>query len=109
MFVDDHPIVVRAVAHGLSAEGYSVLSAAGVVDALHLLNRSKPAALITDWHLPDGTGADVICLGRNRNPTVPVLIQTASPGRVKAQGFPVLAKHPVQKLVDWLRGLGLGG
>lgn len=107
LLVDDHTAVASGIASALGISGFEVRLASSVVDALTALNGERPDALVTDWHLPDGTGADVICLCQNRYPNVPTLIQTASPESVTTPGPPILAKpYPIQALVEWLGGVG---
>lgn len=104
LFVDDEDVFARCVSNILRMSGIEVRLAPSVGQALIRLNSRKPNALVTDWGLPDGTGADVISLCRNRYPKVPALIQTASPEQVTVSGVRVMVKpYQVDALVDWLR------
>jgi two-component system, NarL family, response regulator DevR len=67
MVIDDHEVVRRGVAEVIDrADGLTVVAeAASVAEALRRLPLVKPAVLLVDLQLPDGTGLDVIAASRD--------------------------------------------
>ena len=51
-----------------------VYSAASVADAIQDLHTVVPTIVLTDYHLLDGTGLDVLRAVRTVTPTVPVVV-----------------------------------
>jgi DNA-binding response OmpR family regulator len=106
LLVDDSPVVRRAVARRLEAEGFDVReegSAAGALGA----DAALLAAAIIDIELPDGSGIDLAADLRARAASLPVAFftATASP-TVLAQTRPygaVFAKPELDPLVAWAR------
>ena len=67
LLVDDEPAVLDATALLLELEGFTVLTATCVTEALQCAASRTPDLLITDYHLRSGeTGADVIRSVRER-------------------------------------------
>lgn len=62
MVVDDHQLLVQALVLALSREAdMEVAATAGTVaGALALARERTPAVLLVDYHLPDGTGVDLV-------------------------------------------------
>lgn len=59
LFVDDE-VMMRKLGRRLLAGSYELLLASGVREALEIIETQRPAMLVTDWRLPDGSGADVV-------------------------------------------------
>jgi DNA-binding NarL/FixJ family response regulator len=62
MVVDDHRMIVQALVLALSHEPdiEVVATASTVEEAIALAPDARPGVLLVDYHLPDGTGADVV-------------------------------------------------
>jgi DNA-binding response OmpR family regulator len=73
---DDRP-AAKAVAEGLTSQGYSVVSAADAEEAIARANAQEFDAAILDLMVPGGGGYPVLQALRARAPAVPVLILTA--------------------------------
>src|SRR5688500_4337773 len=59
MLVDDHEIVRRGLRAVLSEPGVEVVGEAGTVqDGVALAQRLRPAVVVMDLRLPDGSGID---------------------------------------------------
>ncbi|MFC6644650.1 response regulator [Granulicella cerasi] len=74
--VDDEVLIVETLAAILRAEGYSVRAfrnATAVLDALH----PAPRLLITDYHMPDLRGTELIAAVRRCVPDCPVILFSA--------------------------------
>lgn len=56
---------------------YNCLRAFGRADALKMIDSHQPDLVLTDLHLPDGNGIEVIRHARTRLPETPVIMMTA--------------------------------
>jgi DNA-binding NarL/FixJ family response regulator len=82
LIVDDERLFAELMRVALSSDpGIEVV---GVVhDVAHALAAApglRPAVVLSDYHLPDGTGADVARALRRTAPAISVLILTGDPG-----------------------------
>lgn len=59
LFVDDEPIVLRAIEMQLRRSPYEVLTAAGAGEALQILDRRGVDVLIADVEMPDLSGIEL--------------------------------------------------
>ncbi len=76
LLVDDDYAVLAVLSAVLREEGMSVEPALSVSEALRKV-RSQPAdVIVTDVHLPDGSGIDLLKKSREIKPDVPVIIIT---------------------------------
>ena len=77
---DDHELR-RLYEHALIFDGYHVLSAAHGGEALQVLNRETPSAVVLDLVLPWVNGLEVLATMREtpRLRAVPVLVVTGTP------------------------------
>ncbi len=79
LLVDDEPMVRMTVKLMLEREGHQVLAAADGAAALQLLVSAKCAPmdlLITDWLMPQVSGAEVIRAARQFLPGIRVMVMT---------------------------------
>jgi two-component system NtrC family response regulator len=86
MLVEDEPSLQLALGDTLADEGYDVLVAGTLEEAITGLARPIDLVL-SDFRLPDGTGFDVLRAVQNAFPDVPVVLLTAYgtvPGAVEA-------------------------
>ena len=58
--VDDVQVNLDVLAGTLVPSGYRVITARNVADAIALLERERPAAILCDVHMPDGNGFELI-------------------------------------------------
>lgn len=94
LYVEDDPDTRDAVAAVLGLEGYRVTTAATLADGLRALASDRFDLVMSDYELPDGTGASLLATGRANGSLsdTPTLIVTALPGHVAIVGVPVIRK-----------------
>jgi DNA-binding response OmpR family regulator len=83
LLVEDEAPLRTFLADNLTADGYDVLLAETIRDAVRLLEYKRPALAIVDLGLPDGSGLDLVRRVREADgvasrldPTVPLVILT---------------------------------
>ena len=82
MLVDDHPMWRRAVEADLVARGFEVVATAATVrEASVRAAATRPALVLMDMNLPDGSGTDATAAVRAVLPEVKVLVLSASSER----------------------------
>jgi DNA-binding response OmpR family regulator len=81
LVVEDHPTTRTFLVDNLTADGYDVLEAEGVVDARHRLRTGFPDLAIIDLGLPDGDGLELLAEVRSADrvaarvdPDLPLLV-----------------------------------
>jgi len=81
VIVDDERLFAELMRVALrGADGISVEAVVhDVKSAVIALNQYKPDVVLADYHLPDGTGADIARAVRNSLPDTAVLVLTADP------------------------------
>jgi DNA-binding NtrC family response regulator len=77
LVVDDEVPVRRALTHVLEKAGYTVLAAENGRSALQILQDHAIDLIISDHHMPDLSGIDLLKLVRVRHPHVVRIIITA--------------------------------
>ncbi len=80
LVVDDEPLVLRAVATILRRAGYRFTLADTVAEARNVLERSvdeQPDVILTDLHLPDSTGLELLVEAKRLLPTAVTIVMTA--------------------------------
>jgi DNA-binding NtrC family response regulator len=77
LYVEDDPLIRRAIAASLRAAGHRVREADTVASARVALGGELLDALIVDFRLPDGTGFDVMAALEDKQAGVPVIMLTA--------------------------------
>ena len=81
LLVEDNDLLRRCMSRALHAYGYEVLAACCVAEAVELARRFAVDVVLTDYHLPDGTGADAFNQVRQTQ-DVPAVLLTAEPEAV---------------------------
>jgi two-component system, OmpR family, response regulator MprA len=76
LVVDDDPGVRGMLALALESEGYQVETASNGVEALEDIERSEPAAMLLDIHMPKLDGPGVARHLRERGPHPPFVVMT---------------------------------
>ena len=77
LVVEDEPAIADFLQRGLTAEGYSVSTAADGTDAGRLARSGGLDLMILDLMLPGRDGADVLAEVREARPQLPVIVLTA--------------------------------
>ena len=76
LVVDDEPAITRVLAAALGARGYRVISTATGSEAIEVVTRESPAAVILDLGLPDIDGVE-LCRRIRTWSDVPIIVLTA--------------------------------
>jgi DNA-binding response OmpR family regulator len=95
LLVEDDPVVRTFLADNLTADGYELLVADNVCDALRLLELARPDLAVIDLVLPDGSGLDLIRQVRaadgvasRLDPTLPLVILSGRAAELdRVRGF----------------------
>jgi two-component system response regulator MtrA len=78
LVVDDDELLVELVAFTLESHGHEVLSAEDGAEALELMARERPDAIVLDGMMPGADGLDVLRrLRREAGMTLPVIMLSA--------------------------------
>ena len=84
MVVDDEEIILRSISHILRAEGFEVIIASGVQEALSLLNKEELDFLISDIYMPDGSGFELANKVKGIFPKIKVALMTGCHSEMNA-------------------------
>jgi two-component system nitrogen regulation response regulator NtrX len=74
LVIDDDDAVRAVCVELLKSRGYRTVAAASVGEGLRLFGQARPAAVLLDLKLPDGTGIDVLVEMQRQAPGTPVVI-----------------------------------
>jgi two-component system nitrogen regulation response regulator NtrX len=74
LVIDDDSALRQICLDMLAARGYRTLGAASVGEGLRTFGERRPAAVLLDLKLPDGTGLDVLRELQRRSPVTPVVV-----------------------------------
>ncbi len=79
MIVDDHEVVRRGIAEVIDrSDGLRVVGEAGsVAEAVRRMTLVRPAVLLVDLQLPDGTGLDLIAAAARELPEARCIVLTS--------------------------------
>lgn len=77
--VDDEPDTAEMIAEMMRLSGYNALKSYGGTQALSMITREKPAAVLLDLMMPDISGLDVLRFMKRdpRLANIPVIIVSA--------------------------------
>jgi len=80
LIVDDHDILTESLSHALDSEPDLVVVGRGatLAEAEHLIRSTAPDVLLLDHRLPDGDGVEAVPRLRALQPSVAVVVLTAS-------------------------------
>jgi DNA-binding response OmpR family regulator len=95
LILDDDPVVRTFLADNLTADGYELLIAQTVAEALEQLERGRPDLAVIDVGLPDGSGLELLRAVRGADgvasrvdPTMPILVLSGCDGELdRMRGF----------------------
>ncbi|MCC6316742.1 MAG: sigma-54-dependent Fis family transcriptional regulator [Gemmatimonadaceae bacterium] len=76
LLVEDDPAIRFALRDFLGTNGYAVTEAATCADAERAFERERPALVLSDYRLPDGTALDLLPRIRALSAVVPFLVLT---------------------------------
>jgi DNA-binding response OmpR family regulator len=102
---DDHEIAA-AIREALEDEGYRAAIAGSVAEAGAHFESVRPALVLLDWNLPDGSGEDVVRAIRPRDASVPIVVMSAARDGLVAS-WAVDARDRLAKPFDLERLVGV--
>lgn len=73
LVVDDDPQLLKTVASMLTSVGFDVIKVEGASAALVLIELERPDAILTDIHMAEGDGIELINAIRGRGIEVPII------------------------------------
>ncbi len=105
LVVDDQPAVVRTVVRWLEGEGIECVGAYSGEQALSLFEPGRYGLVLTDIHMPGGSGLELAGTIRSMDPLVQVIIMTGNTGVETA--VEALRLHADDYLVKPFQSAGL--
>ena len=78
LVADDEPTILLLLDEAFSDEGYEVMTASNGIDALALIARNKPQAMILNINMPLMSGIEVVRSIRELSYVIPCIIITAA-------------------------------
>lgn len=78
VLVDDDPTVLSSLSRALRRAGYEVATTASPQEALAGAAQGDVDAIVTDIHMPDVSGFDLLSSVREQSPAVPVILVSGS-------------------------------
>ena len=85
LLVDDDEVLSQVLRRVLTREGYRVVEAGSVAQALELTREDKPQLGLLDLSLPDGDGMELATKLRAQGVDCPLILVTAYPLRLRDQ------------------------
>jgi DNA-binding NtrC family response regulator len=76
LIVDDEPDLLDILKFSLEGEGYRILTASSVRDAVSLIQKDSVHLVITDVRMPEGDGMQILSEGKLVNPDLAVILMT---------------------------------
>jgi FixJ family two-component response regulator len=94
--VDDEEPIRGALRVLLRAEGFAVHAFASAAEALEALDSVTPDCVLTDYHMPEMDGRELISCLAKRRVTAPVIVMTGrdEPGKLKVDGCAHIIPKP---------------
>lgn len=77
LIVEDRDSLRTMLRHALEAQGHAVVEARDQPEAVQVLQRARPALVLSDLRLPDGDGFGVLRAAKELDPELPVIVMTA--------------------------------
>ncbi len=68
LIVDDEPLIVKALSRALTRRGFDVVTARSGAQALEILAKLTPDAVISDYRMPGMDGAALLAEVKSRAP-----------------------------------------
>lgn len=85
LVVDDDTVLSQVLRRVLSRQGYHLLEAGTVADALRLARERRPDLGLVDLCLPDGDGVELARALQGEGMAIPLVLMTAYPLRLRDQ------------------------
>ncbi len=88
--VDDEELTRDVLVQALRILGYEAVAASNGADALNLFESCKPSAIITDIHMPEMDGLELLRHVRDKDKALPVILITgydAGEARLAAESY----------------------
>jgi CheY-like chemotaxis protein len=105
LLVEDDPALLDAMTHLLAEQGYAVTQTEGANQAIDVLSQSDFDAILSDWHIHDGSGADLYGWILDNKPALAARVVFLSEAdQDDSHGRPMFRKgQDSQALVDVLK------
>lgn len=106
LIIDDDESTRSVLEDVLSYVGYETATARGVVDSIQKAQSYQPDLLLCDWHLMDGSGADII----DQLPGIKTIVMTAhdeqdivQPYASQISSYILIKPHTIDALLEAIR------
>ena len=76
LVVDDEPIVLQSCRRVIEAEGWEMISASSVAEALSILESIAPELLLVDVKMPVHDGMYLMRKVREKRPGIPIIVMS---------------------------------
>jgi two-component system, LuxR family, response regulator FixJ len=109
LVVDDDSAVRNSLKFMIEVEGFEVNAYSSAQELLNEDGLPANSCLVTDYHMPDMTGLELVDQLRDRQISIPAILMTANPtenlrNRAAAAGIPIIAKPLLgSRLLDAIR------
>ncbi len=95
LLIEDEPLVRWTLRRAVESEGLDVVEASSLAEGAHLWEQGAFTLVLTDYRLPDGSGAALLRIRRQHGDQTPAACITAESERVAGElepGIPLLTK-----------------
>ena len=109
LVVDDDSAVRNSLKFMIEVEGFEVNAYSSAQELLNEDSLPANSCLVTDYHMPDMTGLELVDQLRDRRISIPAILMTANPteilrNRAAAAGIPIIDKPLLgSRLLDAIR------
>ncbi len=109
LVVDDDSAVRSSLKFMIEVEGFEVNAYSSAQELLNEDSLPANSCLVTDYHMPDMTGLELVDQLRDRQISIPAILMTANPteilrNRAAAAGIPIIDKPLLgSRLLDAIR------
>jgi DNA-binding response OmpR family regulator len=79
LLVDDDESIIKSLTKALERSGFEVISSDRMTLALGLFESRHVDVVITDFHIQDGSGRQLLHKIRRQNLTIPIYLMTGTP------------------------------
>ncbi len=82
LVVDDEELLRETIANSFQREGWLVIEAGSVAEALTVLSHHSVDVILSDYSMPGGTGLHLLEEAKRSYPAVPFFLMTGNAGSV---------------------------